>query len=361
MSNNLVASSSREMKTPTCAGLLEHLVANHERISYAGALRALLVGATPSVRGDIAHLFRRVSHEKAGTRIGPHQIGLDTLIVSASSWEPSAPHWKCPRTYSLKDWRGLFGQWAICAHFEQSAPRGSSRASALVRAPTDFRLPPSDANANQRRTAIRTLGGCAGVLLLASFGLLLGQFSREPHAVPSSTTASTTPTPSTPAEARVRSVTAVPVENAFAHGEPIGASVLDRRLVAVFEIRDQTARHIQLARHLTDRVRILLAQRVPTARVTTHDNIVALAGGRALSELEGDGDIDAARRVGADDVISGDLRLISGQFALTLQLHDAASAQLIGGATTYGTRTAFLDAALDQAVATLIHDNAVVP
>ncbi len=351
MKSALLANGPHATETQTCAGLLEHLLAHHERITYANAARTLVINGGRSDRMDVAGLFRLVARERAGTRVGSHQVGLDTLIVSAASQEPSAPHWKSPRTYSRDDWRALFGQWAICEHFAGGGAR--RRTPAVATENTVGRQVSADINP-PRKIGRAVFFACASLGLLAAIGGIVARQGQPSSADGQEQLTNLHHTSAEPLVLRG----AAPADTVSGGSVTSAGHLLDSKFVAVLEFRDQTSRNLQLAKHLTDRVRILLAQSAPTAKVTTRENVVALAGGRELNELEGDGDIDTARKIGADDVVSGDLRIIGKQFALTLQLHDAASAQLIGGAAAYGNRTVSLDAALEQAVATLVRDHA---
>src|SRR6266404_422766 len=95
--------------------LFDHLIAQRENATYSKAYAALF-GKKPQ-RWSQAYAAQVVSlAAAAGQRtFNGRDIGLDSLIVSKDSGEPSAGHFR-GRSYDILWWRQTFGSWPICRH-----------------------------------------------------------------------------------------------------------------------------------------------------------------------------------------------------------------------------------------------------
>ncbi|MFN2546746.1 MAG: hypothetical protein ABR567_04895 [Myxococcales bacterium] len=124
------------------------------------------------------------------------------------------------------------------------------------------------------------------------------------------------------------------------------------QVLAVLEFRDEVppAERINTA-YLSDQVRAAAKQALPSMKVITRENMLVLlrASGKDLANCEGECEVDTARRIGADAVVSGELLRFGTQYKLNMKLHDARSGELLSGAVAAGTTADGLDRSVAQA------------
>ena len=110
------------------------------------------------------------------------------------------------------------------------------------------------------------------------------------------------------------------------------------------------------AGYLTDLVRTAVIHQLPSLKVMTRENILTLleAQGKKLEECEGQCEVDTARLLGADLVISGEVLRFGSGIKLALRLHDAHSGQLLGGAQASGATADALEGQVRSAVVELL-------
>jgi hypothetical protein len=146
-----------------------------------------------------------------------------------------------------------------------------------------------------------------------------------------------------------------PVANTPDAAVPVySASLLKGKTVAVLEFKSHVSHQEQSANNYTDHVRSIVVTVAPTARVFTRENIQLLLQGRDLADCEGECEVETARRLGADLVISGDLRRVGVTLVLAMRLHETASARLLSGASASGSQPEDVDSALELAVQHLL-------
>jgi hypothetical protein len=131
------------------------------------------------------------------------------------------------------------------------------------------------------------------------------------------------------------------------------------RLVLVLELRNKLkeAAHDKVdASYLADLVRAGIRETAPRLRVTTRENIadIAAAHGRKLEDLEDQTELQTARLLGAEFVVSGVVLQVDTGLVLTLRLHEQSSGQLLAGAAARGTSADELGKAVPSAVAKLL-------
>ena len=131
------------------------------------------------------------------------------------------------------------------------------------------------------------------------------------------------------------------------------ALLLATQTVAVLEFRNSTDLN---APYLSDRVRAAAKEMMPEAKVITRENMLVLlqASGKDLANCEGECEVDTARRIGADLVVSGELLKFGTQYKSNMKLHDARSGELLSGEAASGATADALDANLRDAVGKLL-------
>ena len=111
--------------------------------------------------------------------------------------------------------------------------------------------------------------------------------------------------------------------------------------VAVLELRNKlsTADRRDLdASYLTDLARAGLLRAAPALDLMSRENVLVLlqASGKTLEECEGECEVDTARRLGADLVVSGDLLRFGSAYRISLRLHEVHTSRLLGAAQASG-------------------------
>jgi TolB-like protein len=130
------------------------------------------------------------------------------------------------------------------------------------------------------------------------------------------------------------------------------------RVLAVLQFRDKLQGQGERmdVGYLTDMVRNLAKETIPSLRVMTRENMLVLlqATGRKMDECEGECEVDTGRRVGADLVISGELLRFGTSFKVNMKLHDTHDGELLSGNVASGTTADELDRNLAAAIAKLL-------
>ena len=130
----------------------------------------------------------------------------------------------------------------------------------------------------------------------------------------------------------------------------------DGARLAVLDLRRSSGFTSEDARYLTDVVRAAVLKEAPRLSVMTRENLLVLlqASGKDLAECEGECEVDTARRLGADAVISGDVLKFGARFKLSLRLHETKDGRLLSAAVASGATLEELDAAIQARVAELM-------
>ena len=133
----------------------------------------------------------------------------------------------------------------------------------------------------------------------------------------------------------------------------------EARHLSVLELRNKlegTDRKLVDGAYLTDRLRAEVLDAKLGLQVMTRENMLVLlqAQGKSLENCEGECEVDTARRLGADLVVSGELLRLGAQLKASLKLHDAKSGALLGAVSASGVDVEALDASLPAAVHRLL-------
>ena len=170
-----------------------------------------------------------------------------------------------------------------------------------------------------------------------------------------------------------------PRENMRCVGREVAARVLESRAVAsamarkpappaavpgrlsgklaVLELRnfakDLTRENAQ---YFTDVVRSAALTAQPQLQVMTRENLLVLlqASGKDLANCEGECEVDTGRRIGADEIVSGELQKVGTRYKLTLRLHDTREGRLLSSTQASGKTIEELDDATQKAAADLL-------
>lgn len=128
------------------------------------------------------------------------------------------------------------------------------------------------------------------------------------------------------------------------------AAAAERRL-AVLALQDQAELGDESATYLTDLVRQRALQwQVPDLAVITRENLVALLPpGSELAECLGDCEVETARRIGAELVVTGEVVRFHGGLRATLRLHASSSARLLAAETAQAADPGAMEQALQRA------------
>jgi hypothetical protein len=132
---------------------------------------------------------------------------------------------------------------------------------------------------------------------------------------------------------------------------PLPAGAMTGRL-AVLELRnlapDLTS---QNAQYFTDVIRSSALRMQPGLEVMTRENLLVLleATGKRLADCEGECEVDTGRRIGADQIVSGELQKLGSLYKLTIRLHETAAGRLRGSQVASGRSIEELDDAAQKA------------
>src|SRR5260370_3337751 len=98
-----------------------------------------------------------------------------------------------------------------------------------------------------------------------------------------------------------------------------------RGKVAVLDLKSSASGlSSEQVRYFGDLVRGATLRAAPQLAVMTRENLLVLlqASGKDLADCEGECEVDTGRRVGADQVVSGDVLRLGTRYKLTLRLHE---------------------------------------
>jgi len=106
----------------------------------------------------------------------------------------------------------------------------------------------------------------------------------------------------------------------------------------------------------SDKVRGAVQRLVPHLFVMTRESmqILLAVGGKSLADCAADCEVETGRSIGADLVISGRIAKIGTRIALTMRLHETASARLVGTAEVLGKSVDEIIDGTDAAVRRLL-------
>ena len=105
------------------------------------------------------------------------------------------------------------------------------------------------------------------------------------------------------------------------------------------------------ALYFTDVIRQTSLRLVPGLQLITRENLLVLlqSTGRKLEDCEGECEVDTGRRIGADQIVSGEIQKLGSRYKLTLRLHETASGQLLASAIGSGKSVDELDESAQKA------------
>jgi TolB-like protein len=127
--------------------------------------------------------------------------------------------------------------------------------------------------------------------------------------------------------------------------------------LAVLELRNfaKDLTH-ENAQYFTDVVRSAALTAQPQLQVMTRENLLVLlqASGKDLANCEGECEVDTGRRIGADQIVRGELQKVGARYKLTLRLHDTREGRLLSSTQASGKTIEELDDAAQKAAADLL-------
>jgi TPR repeat protein len=134
------------------------------------------------------------------------------------------------------------------------------------------------------------------------------------------------------------------------------ASAARAETLAVLELKDKAHAKDLDSAYFTDVVRTAALEAAPHLKVMTRENVLVLleAQGRKLEDCEGECEVDTARRLGADYVVSGEIVRVGARLKLDLRLHAARDGTLLAGAQASGDSAEKLDDGASAAVQKLL-------
>jgi TolB-like protein len=152
-----------------------------------------------------------------------------------------------------------------------------------------------------------------------------------------------------------------PLAEAMARGpapaaQPAAAQKLSGKL-AVLELRNFTKDLTrENAQYFTDLVRTAALKAQPQLQVMTRENLLVLlqASGKDLANCEGECEVDTGRRIGADQIVSGEIQKVGTKYKLTLRLHDTHEGRLLASTQASGKTIDELDTDAQRAAQELL-------
>ncbi|MGZ6142745.1 MAG: DUF2380 domain-containing protein [Myxococcales bacterium] len=110
------------------------------------------------------------------------------------------------------------------------------------------------------------------------------------------------------------------------------------------------------AQYFTDVVRGAALKAQPQLEVMTRENLLVLlqASGKDLASCEGECEVDTGRRIGADQIVSGEIQKLGSLYKLSLRLHDTREGRLLASTQASGKTIEELDQSAQQAAADLL-------
>ena len=158
-------------------------------------------------------------------------------------------------------------------------------------------------------------------------------------------------------EIAARAITSPAVVKAMGRGAPAAAPGRLAGKLAVLELRnfakDLTRENAQ---YFTDVIRSAALKAQPQLEIMTRENLLVLlqASGRDLASCEGECEVDTGRRIGADQIVSGEIQKLGTLYKLSLRLHDTHEGRLLASTQASGKTVEELDAAVQQAAQDLL-------
>src|SRR5713226_2455313 len=122
--------------------------------------------------------------------------------------------------------------------------------------------------------------------------------------------------------------------------------------LAVLDLKNFTRELTQQnAQYFTDVIRQASLRMEPGLDIMTRENLLVLlsATGKKLEECEGECEVDTGRRIGADQIISGEIQKVGSKFKLTLKLHDTHEGRLLASSIGSGKSIDELDEGAQKA------------
>ncbi len=127
--------------------------------------------------------------------------------------------------------------------------------------------------------------------------------------------------------------------------------------LAVLELRNFTKDLTrENAQYFTDVVRSAALKAQPQLEVMTRENLLVLlqASGKDLANCEGECEVDTGRRIGADQIVSGEIQKLGTLYKLSLRLHDTREGRLLASTQASGKTVEELDASAQRAAEELL-------
>jgi len=105
------------------------------------------------------------------------------------------------------------------------------------------------------------------------------------------------------------------------------------------------------AQYFTDVIRQASLRMEPGLDIMTRENLMVLlqSSGKKLEECEGECEVDTGRRIGADQIISGEIQKVGTKYKLTLRLHDTHEGRLLASSIGSGKTIDELDEGAQKA------------
>jgi hypothetical protein len=122
--------------------------------------------------------------------------------------------------------------------------------------------------------------------------------------------------------------------------------------LAVLDLKNFTRELTQQnAQYFTDVIRQASLRMEPGLDIMTRENLMVLlqSTGKKLEECEGECEVDTGRRIGADQIISGEIQKVGSKFKLTLKLHDTHEGRLLASSIGSGKSIDELDEGAQKA------------
>jgi hypothetical protein len=133
-------------------------------------------------------------------------------------------------------------------------------------------------------------------------------------------------------------------------------SLVERGKLAVLDFqnsaKDLTTDNV---RYFADVVRGATLKSAPQVEVITRENLLVLlqATGKDAAQCEGECEVDTGRRIGADDVISGEVLKVGSRYKISLKLHETRDGRLLSTSVASGKTIDELDENLQSAASDL--------
>ena len=105
------------------------------------------------------------------------------------------------------------------------------------------------------------------------------------------------------------------------------------------------------AQYFSDVIRQASLKMEPGLDIMTRENLLVLlqSTGKKLEECEGECEVDTGRRIGADQIVSGEIQKVGTKYKLTLRLHDTHEGRLLASAIGSGKSIDELDESAQRA------------